>query len=41
MSVFTDKTGDPDINFYNKKLQELLSEYHSVEEISKFSRKTE
>ena len=30
--ILTDKASDPDTNFYNKKLQELDSEYYSVEE---------
>ena len=38
-NIFTDEANDPDINFYNKKLQELDSEYYSVEEIRKFSGK--
>ena len=37
--IFTDKVSDPDINFFNEILQELDSEYYSVEEISKFSEK--
>ena len=37
--IFTDEASDPDINFYNAKLQQLDSEYYSVEEISKFSEK--
>ena len=39
--VYTDEASDPDLNFYNEKLQELNSEYYSVEEISKFSEKLE
>ena len=37
--VFTYKASDPNINFYNEKLQELDSEYYSVEEIRKFLEK--
>ena len=32
--IFTDDVGDPDINFYNEKLQELDSEYYSVPMLS-------
>ena len=34
-----DEATDPGINFYNEKLQELDSEYYSVEEISKLLEK--
>ena len=37
--TFTDNARDPDIHFYNQKLQELDSEYYSVEKIIKFSEK--
>ena len=37
--LYTDEASDPDLNFYNEKLQELDSEYFSVEEISNFSAK--
>ena len=37
--MFTDEATDPGINFYNEKLQELDSEYYSVEEISKLLEK--
>ena len=38
-NIFTDEANDPDTNFYNEKLQELDSEYYSVEEIRKFLEK--
>ena len=37
--IFTDKANDRINFFYNKKLQELGSDYQSFEEISKFSEK--